>query len=364
MEAPPALAPVVGDLARGELHQRSARRRPAGRGAPAARRARRRRRIRRCARRARPPRPRRAPARAARPARAPSARALDADGQADQAAWLPSARRSFANIDSWERRFSSAEGIVQPLKELALLGVEPPRHEHVHDHAQVALRPRRSPGMPAPRSTITSPGWVPGASSTGTRPLERLHLERRAEGRERRWHVERGDQVVAVAHEALVGAHAHRHVQVAGRGPGFARVAVAAQADALAIGDAGGDVHIEVALDLPAPTPAALAAGLLGDAPVAVTGVAEHRAHHLTEGRARHGLHLAGSVAALAGLDRRARLRAVSVAVLAAVDRLVAHLHAARRVRPRAARSRSRARCRRPVRGPGGRRPRRRRRRR
>ena len=45
----------------------------------------------------------------------------DAHGEADHAAWLPSARRSLANIDSCERRFSSREAVVELLEQLALL---------------------------------------------------------------------------------------------------------------------------------------------------------------------------------------------------------------------------------------------------
>ena len=40
----------------------------------------------------------------------------DANGEPDHAAWLPSARRSFANIDSCERRFSSREAVVELLR--------------------------------------------------------------------------------------------------------------------------------------------------------------------------------------------------------------------------------------------------------
>ena len=62
--------------------------------------------------------------------------------------------------------------------------------------------------------------------------------------------------------------------------------------------------------------------GLLGDATVTVADVAGDRAHHLTEGRTGHRLQLTRAAAALAGLDRRTRLGAVAVAVLAALDRV------------------------------------------
>src|SRR5208283_4003014 len=121
-------------------------------------------------------------------------------------------------------------------------------------------------------------------------------------------HVERGDQVIALAHEALVGPDADGDVQIAWRGTELARVAVTAQADALTVGDAGGHLDLEVALDRPAPAPATLAAWLLGDAAVAVAHVAEDGAHHLPERCAGDGLQLPAAAAALARLDRRARL--------------------------------------------------------
>ena len=102
----------------------------------------------------------------------------------------------------------------------------------------------------------------------------------------------------------------------------------AAEPDALAVGDPGGHLDGERALGGAATAAAALAAGLARHAPVAVADVADDRAHHLPEGRARHGLQLPGAAAALAGLDRRARLGAVAAAVLAALDRLVGDLDA------------------------------------
>ena len=50
------------------------------------------------------------------------------------------------------------------------------------------------------------------------RTLETGHLERPAESRERSRHVEGGDQVVALADEAIVGPDTDQHVQVAGGG--------------------------------------------------------------------------------------------------------------------------------------------------
>src|SRR5581483_3406241 len=58
-------------------------------------------------------------------------------------------------------------------------------------------------------------------------------------------------------------------------------------------------------------------------------GVARRGANDLTERRAGDRAQLAGTAAALARLDRRARLGAVAVAVLARGDDLVGDLHGA-----------------------------------
>ena len=104
-------------------------------------------------------------------------------------------------------------------------------------------------------------------------------------------------------------------------------MSTAGEPDALAVGDPRGHLHLERARARVAPPAAALAAGLLGHATVAVADVADHRAHHLPERRTRHRLQLSGAAAALAGLDRRSRLGAVAVAVLTALDRLEGDLH-------------------------------------
>ena len=85
--------------------------------------------------------------------------------------------------------------------------------------------------MPRPRSRIVSPGWVPAGTSTGHVAVERRHLDRRAERGQRGRDVDDGDQVLGVAQEALVLAHAHDDVEVA--------VGPAALAGVAAAGDAG-----------------------------------------------------------------------------------------------------------------------------
>ena len=183
--------------------------------------------------------------------------------------------------------------------------------------------------MPSPRSVITSPGCVPGGSSTEAVPSSVATSQRASERRQRSGDVQRRDQIVAFAHEALVVAHAHQHVQVARGRARLAGVSAAGEPDALTVRDAGRHVHLERAPPVHAPTcRGTLVHGCAAHAPVAVAGVAGHRAHHLPEGRARDRLQLSGAAAALARLDRRSRLGAVAVTVLAALDRLEADLHA------------------------------------
>src|SRR4051794_537303 len=75
-------------------------------------------------------------------------------------------------------------------------------------------------------------------------------------------------------------------------------------------------------------------ARVAADFAVPAAGIARVRAHQLPERRARHAAELAGATTALAGLDRRAGLGAVAVAVLAGVDGVVldGHLSAMRGV--------------------------------
>src|SRR4029077_8554317 len=115
-------------------------------------------------------------------------------------------------------------------------------------------------------------------------------------------------------------------VQVARGSARLSLVRLAAEADALPVGDTGRHLHLERALRRPAPPTTTLAARLLGHAALSVTHIADHLAHHLPERRSLARLKLSSAAAALAVLDRRSRLGSVSVAVLAAVDRLVGNL--------------------------------------
>ena len=153
-------------------------------------------------------------------------------------------------------------------------------------------------GMPWPRSVTTVPGLGARRDVDLLVAVERRHAHGRAERRGRRGHVDDGDEVVAVADEALVLGDAHEHVEVAGRPAALAGVAAAGQADALLVGDAGRHVHVERLAHRLAPAARARRAGLGGHPPLAAADVADLLAHELAERRARDRAQPAGAVAA------------------------------------------------------------------
>ena len=116
--------------------------------------------------------------------------------------------------------------------------------------------------MPSPRSVSVSPGCVPAGISSSVAPSSVGTVSVVPSAAQRRRHVDDRDEVVAVAHEALVLAHAHEHVEVARRAAALARVAAAGEADPLAVVDPGRDVDLERAAADRASAPAALGARL------------------------------------------------------------------------------------------------------
>src|SRR6185312_8507327 len=96
--------------------------------------------------------------------------ATNANSESDHAAWLPSARRSFAKIDSSERRFSSvsvawscsSSSRCSPFRRRGITTLTTTR--------RLPRRARESEGMPSPRNVTISPGCVPGSSSTSAVP--------------------------------------------------------------------------------------------------------------------------------------------------------------------------------------------------
>ena len=112
---------------------------------------------------------------------------------------------------------------------------------------------------------MTSPGCVPGATRTSTSPSSVGALKLAPSAACGAETSSDGDEVVAVAQEALVGGDADEDVEVAGRAAALARVPAAAEADALAVGDALGHVDAQRPAAHLAPAAVALLARLRGD---------------------------------------------------------------------------------------------------
>src|SRR4051794_21862473 len=215
------------------------------------------------------------------------------------------------------------------LDELALLARQTPRRDDVGDDAQVAAAPRAA----QPRHAVAAHDEHLARLRAGRDvdlhlAVERRRRQLRPQRRQRRGDVEHGDEVVAVAQEALVGLDAHEHVQVARRPTALAGVTAPAEPDPLAVGDAARHVDAQRAPAHLAPAAVAVLARLGGHLALAVADVAGRLAHDLPERRAAHRLQDAHAAAALARDDRRARLGAVAVTDVAEVDRLEAELDA------------------------------------
>ena len=136
MELLPALVPVVGDLAGGDLHQRVAHGRASRRGAPAAPRG---------AVDGVLDRPRRhatssTPAGASSSSSASTSSACplrDANREPDHAAWLPQRAPQLGEHRLLRAQVLLGQAVVQLLHQLALLGAQTARDDDVDDHAQV-----------------------------------------------------------------------------------------------------------------------------------------------------------------------------------------------------------------------------------
>ena len=127
---------------------------------------------------------------------------------------------SLPTSDSSAAQVLVGHRVGELLEQLALLARQPARDDDVDDDAQVAAAagaPQHA-ACPWPRSAIVSPGCVPGGDVDVRRRRRASAPSSVAPERgERRGDVEHGDEVVAVAHEALVRGDAHEDVEVAGR---------------------------------------------------------------------------------------------------------------------------------------------------
>src|SRR5262245_14461868 len=213
------------------------------------------------------------------------------------------------------------------LEQPAPLVGEAARHGDVDEHALVAaaeaLQHRHA--LAAQHAHVA---WLrAGLERQLDGAVERLDADGRAERRLDDREVDLREDVVALAHEALVGTHAHEHVRVAGAAAERAGVALAGEADALAVVDAGRDVDVELArLECAARAVARLARVLDHlSAPTALR--ARRRADELAEEAARDLLQTAAPAAAVAPDRLRAGLDAVAAARRAGHGGLERHRH-------------------------------------
>ena len=171
---------------------------------------------------------------------------------------------------------------------------------------------RAATACPRPRSTRTSPGWVPGRHLELELARERRDRRRRPERGVRHRQPHRRVQVVSVAHEARIGPDAHDDERVASLGAPEAGVPLAADADLLAVVDPLRDVDLELPPRDDAPVAAALGARLLEHLADAAAVRARPLLDELAEDVLRDAPHDAGARARRARARRRARLGAAS----------------------------------------------------
>ena len=149
------------------------------------------------------------------------------------------------------------------------------------------------------------------------RAVERRHLDRRPQRRQRRRNVDGRQEIVAVADEPLVRRDAHEHVQVARRPASIAGVTAPGDADPLAVGDPRRNLDGHL-LGLDGATAAtAHPARLRRNSSVALALVADRGRITCPKGVRVTARSWPAAAAARARLDRSPGLGAVAVAVLA-----------------------------------------------
>src|SRR5665647_3112991 len=211
------------------------------------------------------------------------------------------------------------------LEHLALLVRKLPRHQHVHDHLEVAA----AQALEHRDATVAVHLGLAGLRARGQLHLD-VAVECRHVGGGAQRSLDHGDvlpvdEVVAIAHQALVRLHDNGHVEIAGAAALSAGPAVAGVTDTLAVGDARGDVHRDAARDAQPPGPPTALARFLDDAPPAATDVAGAGADELAEAaQAGDFAHAAAAVALRAALAPGPRARAAALTLLA--GRVGAHL--------------------------------------
>ena len=134
------------------------------------------------------------------------------------------------------------------MQKLALLAAEAAGDDDVDDDAHVPApsTAERGHALAAQRDDLAR--LRAGLELQRGVAFERRHLQGRAESGEGSGDIYGGDEVIAVAHEALVLAHPHEHIQIARARAQLASVAATGKADALPIGDARRNLDLERAL--------------------------------------------------------------------------------------------------------------------
>ena len=170
----------------------------------------------------------------------------DADGEPDHAAWLPSARRSLANTDSCERRFSSVRLSFRRSISSRCSALRRRGTIDVDDHAQVAAAPaaQRRHALAAQRQHLAR--LRAGGQLDRRGALERRHLERRRRAPPA---ARRTSSAVIRSSPSRTKRSSRAHATSTYRSPAGAPASPAwprpLSADALPVGDAGGHVDLE-----------------------------------------------------------------------------------------------------------------------
>ena len=216
----------------------------------------------------------------------------------------------------------------------------------------------RSPRPPPrrrvmPRSLIVTMSalCVPGLDLDRQLAVEALQLRRRAEDGVRHLHLERRQQVVAVAAEDVVVVDLDLEVEVAVRAARGAGLALAGEVEAHAGVDSGRHVDLHGALRAHPALAGAGRARVRDDRSVAAAGAARARGHHVAEQRTHRALDGPGAAADVAGDGLRAGRAARALAASRRGSRCRPRSRAWCRTRPR--RGRPRCAAARPVRAPG-----------
>src|SRR5439155_9290855 len=176
-----------------------------------------------------------------------------------------------------------ARAALELLQQGALLLGQPPRDLDVHEHALVPASEALQHGHAAPSQDPDLPRLRARLELELGLAVERRHPHGRAQRGVRHRQVDRGEDVVSLAHEARVRADPDLDVEIPCLSAERARMALARKPDLLAVVDSGRDLDVERSfLDDPAGA-FALVAGVLDDAAGATTAGARLGADEFSE---------------------------------------------------------------------------------